>query len=494
MSKTGVQMPRILECARCGAGISHTDSQCWRCGEPLKGNPKAKAQPAGGRSSGPGIKDMKDLRPKEISNTNTSLRPLVTGDYNGREKELQDREKELREAMDALEEESKELEAVAMELEKERLSIEASRKRIQEREDELDAMALVLQETAMAAQEYQKTMTADREGLQRFKELMAHQAELGAVLEEERARIRRSIERDMADQLSRIAQLEAELKAANAIIRESQGSTDPSPIDIDQILSEVTQTLSSQIGAGMPGGQVDRRVGTGIEGLDKLLSGGIPVGSVVLINGPAGSMKTSLAYHILHHSARDKVKGMFLSLEQDRDSLLRQMERLGMPREESLDDLMVVDLVDLRRSMEGQSGDWRNIIQRYIENVMKECPFQLLALDSLESFISMSEVKFSRIETQDLFDWFRSLGLTAFVISETPMAKLENDGAMELYVADGALELALKEVGDSHIQRWIRCIKMRGANIDPRFHNMMHAGNTFILSLPMMRASPQFGE
>jgi len=35
---------------------------------------------------------------------------------------------------------------------------------------------------------------------------------------------------------------------------------------------------------------------------------------------------------------------------------------------------------------------------------------------------------------------------------------------------------------------------MRGANIDPRFHNMMHAGNTFILSLPMMRASPQFGE
>ncbi|NLT37894.1 MAG: AAA family ATPase [Methanomassiliicoccus sp.] len=487
-------MPKILECARCGAGISHTDSQCWRCGEPLKGNPKAKASSAVGKSPAPGIKDIKDLRPRESSTTNSSLRPLVTGDYNGREKELQDREKELREAMDALEEESKELEAVAMELEKERLSIEASKKRIQEREDELDAMALIVQETAMAAQEYQRTVTSDKEGVQRFKELMAHQAELGEVLEEERARIRRSIERDMADQLSRIAQLEAELKAANATIRESQGLSEPSPIDIKQVLGEITQVLSSQIGAGMAEGQGDHTVRTGIEGLDKLLSGGIPAGSVVLINGPAGSMKTSLAYHILHHSARDKVKSLFLSLEQDRDSLLRQMERLGMPREESLDDLIIVDLVDLRRSMEGQSGDWRNIIQRYVENVMKDCPFQLIALDSLESFISMSEVKFSRIETQDLFDWFRSLGLTTFVISETPMTKLENDGAMELYVADGALELALKEVGDSRIQRWIRCIKMRGANIDPRFHNMMHAGNTFILSLPMMRASPQSGD
>jgi KaiC/GvpD/RAD55 family RecA-like ATPase len=106
----------------------------------------------------------------------------------------------------------------------------------------------------------------------------------------------------------------------------------------------------------------------------------------------------------------------------------------------------------------------------------------------------MSQHEFTRIEVQELFDWFRSLGLTTFVISETPMARLEKDGHMELYVADGALELVMKEVGDSHIQRWIRCIKMRGANIDSRYHTLMHAGGSFILSVPMMRATSQSPE
>ena len=134
-------------------------------------------------------------------------------------------------------------------------------------------------------------------------------------------------------------------------------------------------------------------------------------------------------------------KGLFLSLEQDTASLLRQMDRLGMRRKDSVDDLMVVDLVDLRRSMEGHTGDWRSIITRYIENSVKERPIELLAIDSLESFLAMSEHEFTRTDVQDLFDRFRSLGLTTFVISETPMARLESGRRMELYVADGAIEL-----------------------------------------------------
>lgn len=442
----------------------------------------------------PTIREIGEVRAKGHPPGRCLLNPMGS-EYNGKEKELQEREKELREGMDALEAESKELEAVAMELEKERLSLQAAKRDIQVRQDELDAMALVLQNTIRAAQEYQREVEKDEGGVRRFNDLMATQAELARVLEEEKDRIRRSIEREMADQLSRIAQLEAELKAAHDAAMEAEGGGSDPAVDLAQVLYDVTEALSSQIGAGLNEGQTDVRVQTNIEGLDRLLSGGIPVGSVVLVNGPAGCMKTSLAYHILHYAAsRSGIKGMFLSLEQDRSSLLRQMERLGMHRNDSLDDLLVVDLVDLRRSMEGQHGDWRRIIQRYIENVMADKPFHLLALDSLDSFISMSESEFTRMEVQDLFDWFRSLGLTTLVISETPMARLESEGHMELYVADGALEMTLREVGDSHVQRWLRCVKMRGANIDPRYHNLMHAGNDFILGLPLMRMSGQYGD
>jgi KaiC/GvpD/RAD55 family RecA-like ATPase len=489
-------MARILECSRCGAGIGHNDTQCWRCGEPLASGGKFKEapRPAPGKFSSPGIRDVRDSKPKEMPRGQPAVQPIAEG-YNGREKELQDREKELREEMDALEAESLELEKAAQQLEKERLAIVEANRRIRSREDDLDAMAIVVQNALQAAEDYQAGIQVGEERVEQVDRLLQASDDLGPVLEEERKRIRQNIEREMADQLSRIGQLEGELKAAYAQLQAGDARNDLgfSPVDVQGILADVTDQMRPQIGAGLPADLDDRRLLTHIDRLDQLLSGGIPMGGVVLINGPAGSMKTSLTYHVLHNAAaKGPMKGMFLSLEQDRDSLIRQMTILGMPRDECLDHLMIVDLVDLRRSMEGQHGDWRSIIMRYVENVMKESPFTLLALDSLESFMAMSQVEFTRIEVQELFDWFRSLGLTTFVISETPMTRLEREGHMELYVADGVVEIIMKEVGDSHIQRWLRCIKMRGANIDPRYYALMHAGNSFILSVPLMRAPSQY--
>ncbi len=217
------------------------------------------------------------------------------------------------------------------------------------------------------------------------------------------------------------------------------------------------------------------------------MAGGVPRGSVLLINGPAGSMKTTLAYHMLHRAAEDGIRSMFFSLEQSRDSLIRQMEGLGMDRQGSLSNLIVADLVEVRRSMEGQGGDWREIVMRFVSTAVDENSIQLFVLDSFESFMALSERSFSRAEVKDLFDAFRDMGLTSIVISETPMASLESNEHMELYVADGALELAMVEGNESRIQRWLRCVKLRGANVDTRYYCLMHQDSGFTMSPPMGR-------
>lgn len=467
-------MPRIVECSRCGAGIGHDDVQCWRCGEPVKGGGKLKLNSLPlGSSAGAGIRDLREKKAPERPSTTPSVKP-ITEVQNGRAHVLEEREREVRKAAEALEAEAREVEEAAREMEKERKALKEARVQVTIQEEDLAAKAILLDGLLSKA----------KQGERRDDPALA--TGLAKVLEEERSRIRKEVERDMAEQLSHISQLEAELKAAHAVgrIREKASS-----VDLKELMGKVVAEANAQIGIGLPDGLDDGRVLTYVERLDQILSGGIPEGSVVLINGPPGSMKTSLTYNMLHNAAiKGGVRGMFLSLEQDASSLLRQMERLGLKRGDSLDNLMVVDLVDLRRTMEGCTGDWRTIVMRYLEDAQREHPFDLLAIDSLESFVAMSEHEFTRADIQDLFDRFRTMGLTTMVISETPISKLESGRRMELYVADGAIELCLQETPDAHVHRLLRCVKMRGANIDTRAFSMMHAGGSFILNVPMTRA------
>jgi hypothetical protein len=44
----------------------------------------------------------------------------------------------------------------------------------------------------------------------------------------------------------------------------------------------------------------------------------------------------------------------------------------------------------------------------------------------------------------------------------------------------------MKQVSDSKVQRWMRCPKLRGMNIDTRFYALFHDGEHFNLSVPMV--------
>ena len=445
-------MARVRECPRCGAGVGPDELQCWRCGDMIDARP-ARPVPRGAV----GIREARDVVPTKKPKTTGGLHSL-TEMQGGPYKALQDRERELRQEMEALEQEARELERAAERLQAERESMEEKRRELDARERELDALALVIEPALLAVEDLHLRGDVCSEALG---DALEAAQDLSAALEKERTRIRLEIESEMADRLAGISQLESGLKAAHDSVRPDDEADRPdvSEIDVQETIRLVAQMAREQAEAAMAAEEPP--FSTHIEKLDQIMAGGIPRGSVLLLNGPGGSMKTTLAYHMLHHAAEHGTRGMFLSLEQPRSSLIRQMEGLGMDRQRSVDHLMVSDMVELRRSMEGQKGDWRQIVMRYVSAAVAEKSFQLFVLDSFESFMALSEHAFSRAETKDLFDSFRDLGLTTIMISETPMASLESNEHMELYVADGALELSLFEGADSRIQRWLRCVKLR---------------------------------
>jgi KaiC/GvpD/RAD55 family RecA-like ATPase len=72
------------------------------------------------------------------------------------------------------------------------------------------------------------------------------------------------------------------------------------------------------------------RVASGVDGLDVMLRGGIPKGRIVLIRGTPGMGKTILCAQFLYKGAKQGEKGIFVSLEETKDQLIREMYLVGM--------------------------------------------------------------------------------------------------------------------------------------------------------------------
>jgi circadian clock protein KaiC len=205
----------------------------------------------------------------------------------------------------------------------------------------------------------------------------------------------------------------------------------------------------------------DGRIRTYVAGLDEALEGGIPKGHVVLLGGPSGTMKTSLGLNLVYRNRADGVKGLYVSLEEGRASLLRTMARLGM---EPKDDF-IVDIARLRTEHEAadETRGWLQILREYLERKRVKEPFGLVVIDSLNSLYALAKMADPRTDLFHFFTFLRGLGVTAVLISEAPDSSSPFPNH-EDFLADGAIQLRYADGGDGRVSLEIRCLKMRHAN------------------------------
>jgi KaiC/GvpD/RAD55 family RecA-like ATPase len=73
----------------------------------------------------------------------------------------------------------------------------------------------------------------------------------------------------------------------------------------------------------------DKRITTGIEGLDGLLQGGYPKGSVTLVAGTPGTGKTIVCFQYLEAGVKNGEKCLFLTSDQRVSNLIEQARKFG---------------------------------------------------------------------------------------------------------------------------------------------------------------------
>ena len=238
-------------------------------------------------------------------------------------------------------------------------------------------------------------------------------------------------------------------------------------------------------------------VGSYIENFDAALGGGFPEGHIVMVYGSAGTMKSSLCFNILYNEILNGKSGVYLSLEQNCLSLLKQMVSLGYDISkiniEVLNDandilrglsrlkdnepkkLTLVDLGSIRKQIRAANkinkktgqADYAfgpDMIESILQIAATLCDkglCQIFVLDSLTAIYSLTKLTEARDDFFYMFEALRDLGLTSFLITEeTDFDSKYKHLGIESYLVDGIIHLQLTE-RNRKVTREIAVVKMR---------------------------------
>ncbi|WP_457555052.1 RAD55 family ATPase [Candidatus Pyrohabitans sp.] len=224
------------------------------------------------------------------------------------------------------------------------------------------------------------------------------------------------------------------------------------------------------------------RVKTFVRGLDEKMEGGIPKGSVNLICGTAGTMKSSLAYSILYHNSINAgIPGLYVTLEQDPRSLLIHMEKLDM-KERAVD---IVSFNDIKEKVkERRVENWIQKLSGFLKEMKDEKKYELLVLDSLNALYSLTTIEDVRAEIYFFFKSLSDLGFTSLLISEMPPeGGRYGEYGVEEFLSDGIIHLLFQRRGGilTSLERYIGIVKMRATNHDTHYFPLLYHEGGFTI-------------
>lgn len=245
-----------------------------------------------------------------------------------------------------------------------------------------------------------------------------------------------------------------------------------------------------------------------ISGMDKIFQTEPPAGSVVLIVGGPGTLKSAFTYNLISNSlngGKDRhAQGIYITLEETRDSLLSNMRSLGIP---PTNRLHIADVASFMRDIEHWADhltDEKDYLELLLEKASRplniyprrsdhrngatsegnneavqaevsdprEDPLTkrpiVFALDSLNALNTI--VHKDRRNIRREMNWFmfklREKGVTSFIVMEVGDAK---EHRPEHFLVDGIIELGMVSNDRNRFKRFMRVHKMRSTkhSIEP---------------------------
>lgn len=206
------------------------------------------------------------------------------------------------------------------------------------------------------------------------------------------------------------------------------------------------------------------RIKTGIPGLDRLIEGGFPAASSILLVGPPGCGKSTLSQQFIFEGLKQHQPGLYVTLDISPKEVIENMERFGWKLDALRQKLKFID---------GYSWRIGKPVGKFVISNLGNVNELNIAISEVIKILNTAEIK------RKVFDSVSTLLLyadPALVIKLIPVivAKTRQAGYVQIlvleegvhdpktvatlnYITDGLIEFKLEED-----KRFLRIARMRG--------------------------------
>jgi circadian clock protein KaiC len=218
----------------------------------------------------------------------------------------------------------------------------------------------------------------------------------------------------------------------------------------------------------------EERVPSGIDGLDIVIKGGFPSGSLILVAGNPGTGKTVFSAKFLYTGAvSHDENGVYVSFVENRRTFYWNMKSFGFDFEklEEKGKFKFLDMVTVREAAVS------SVLERVMDEVHK-INAKRLVIDSFSAMAQAFEKPIdARIVVHTILSRIiRQLNCTTLMIVETPIGEERIGLGIEEFVADGAI-LLRRGMFDDILLREMEIQKLRGTRIVyPKFAFTLEGG------------------
>jgi circadian clock protein KaiC len=208
-------------------------------------------------------------------------------------------------------------------------------------------------------------------------------------------------------------------------------------------------------------GQSSReRLVSGLAGLDALLGGGLERGTSTLIQGAAGTGKSSISALFAAQAAERGEHAALFIFDESINTLLSRMQGLGVDLKKHID----AGLISVRQidPAELSPGEFSHAIRSAVE----ERNARMVLVDSLNGYLnSMPDEKFLVVQLHELLTYLGQHGVASVLVAaQQGMISSHMSSPVDVsYLADSVVLLRYFEA-EGEVRQAISVVKMRGGD------------------------------